>query len=399
MTRPASPPRVLLAILLIAFNLRIAVVAVGPLIERIRADTGMSSAVAGLLTAIPFLCMGVFAIAGIGLVRRLGFSRLLLVSLALIAGGTALRAAVADAALLVLATVPIGVGIALAGVALQGVVKRDFATRSGAVTGACVSALSLGAAIAAFTIVPAADALGGWQGAFALTALPAALAVVIWPWVGASLGDDSPEDVRRPARLPSRTAVALGVMFGCQGMCYAGMIAWVAAIFVDAGWTPATAAFATSSIPLLTIPASLVFSALSDNGDRRLWVAAMAVTLMAGLLGIAAAPTSAAWLWLGLVGIGVGAIFPLILALALDCADDPLAGLDLSAWMLAIGFSMSATAPVLMGALRDLSGGFKSGVGALAVLAAAAAVLAVTAFGRCDGRTAPWGYPTSITSR
>ena len=383
------PTRGLLAILLVAFNLRIAVVAVGPLIDRIRADSGMSNALAGLLTAIPFLCMGVFAVAGIGLARWLGLSRLLLSSLTLIAAGTVLRAWMVDPTLLVLTTVPIGLGIALAGVALQGVVKRNFATRSGAVTGAYVSALSLGGAITALTIVPVADAVGGWHAALALTALPAAAAVAVWPWVGPSLGHEGSATLQPPARGPSRTAVVLGIIFGCQAMCFAGMITWVAAIYVDANWTAATAAFATASIPLLTIPASIVFSALSDRGDRRNWVAGMALTLMAGLIGIAAAPTTAAWLWLGLVGIGVGAIFPLILALALDCADDHHAGIDISAWMLAIGFSMAAIAPVLMGALRDLSGGFESGVAALAVLAAAAAVLTLTAVGRSDGRTAP----------
>lgn len=88
----ASAARVVLAVLLVAFNLRVAVVTVGPLIEQIRAHTGMSSAVAGLLTAIPFLCMGLFAVAGIGLIGRFGFSRLLLGSMTLIAGGAALRA-------------------------------------------------------------------------------------------------------------------------------------------------------------------------------------------------------------------------------------------------------------------------------------------------------------------
>lgn len=64
-------------------------------------------------------------------------------------------------------------------------------------------------------------------------------------------------------------------------------------------------------------------------------------------------PPPSAWLWLALVGIGVGAIFPLILALALDHDTDALEGVDLSAWMLAIGFSMAAAGPVLVGWLRD----------------------------------------------
>ena len=39
--------------------------------ERIRDDLGASSAVAGALTTIPFLCSGVFAFTGSGLVRRI----------------------------------------------------------------------------------------------------------------------------------------------------------------------------------------------------------------------------------------------------------------------------------------------------------------------------------------
>jgi CP family cyanate transporter-like MFS transporter len=256
-------------------------------------------------------------------------------------------------------------------------VKRDFATRSGAASGAHVAALSLGAAIGALIAVPAADALDSWHAALALAAIPAAVAIAAWPWLGPGLGGDTSD--RSPTRAPSRTAVVLGVTFGCQGMCFAAMIAWAAAIYVDAGWEPRTAALATASIPLLTIPASLVLATLSDLGDRRLWVAGVALTMTVGLLGIAAAPTSVAWLWLGLFGIGVGAIFPLLLALALDHAANPLEGFDLSAWMLAIGFSMAAAGPVLIGALRDLTGGFGTGIGVLCSLAAAAAVLAVGA--------------------
>jgi CP family cyanate transporter-like MFS transporter len=378
----AFPARALVAVLLVAFNMRLAIVSVGPLIERIRADTGMSSAVAGLLTAIPFLCMGLFGLAGIGLARRLGFSRLLLASLALVTVGTALRAWMSDPALLVLTTIPIGVGIALAGVALQGAVKREFGERSGVVTGWYVSVLSVGGAIGALAILPAADGLGGWHEALALTALPAAVATAAWPWVGSALRSGGAEVLRSPSRRPSGTAVVLGLIFGFQGMCFAGMIAWIAAVYEDAGWTPHAAALATASIPVLTIPSSLVFSALSERGDRRYWVAGTAILLTLGLIGIAVAPGTAGWLWLLLFALGIGSIFALLLALALDRAGDPLEGVHISAWMLAIGFTMSAPAPVLIGALRDLTGDFTLGVGALAVLGAAAGVLAIVGLGR-----------------
>jgi MFS transporter, CP family, cyanate transporter len=281
-------------------------------------------------------------------------------------------------ALLILTTIPIGIGIALAGVALPGVVKRDFPGRSGAVTGAYVAALSLGGASAALTVVPVADALGGWRGAFAVAAVPAAVVLAIWPRVGLVSGDMSGEPERPSQRAPFRTALVLGLMFGCQGMCFSGMISWVAAIYIDAGWKQSTAALTTASIPLLTIPASLLIAALSDRGDRRLWVAGTGLALALGLTGIALAPTAAAWLWLALVGAGVGAIFPLILTLPLDLAEHSLQVTDLSARMQCIGFSMAATAPVLIGALRDLTGGFDAGLVTMAALAAAAAAMALT---------------------
>jgi CP family cyanate transporter-like MFS transporter len=58
------PLLVLGAILAAALNLRIAIAAIGPLTERIRADLDLSSTLAGVLNAIPFLCMGVFALLG-----------------------------------------------------------------------------------------------------------------------------------------------------------------------------------------------------------------------------------------------------------------------------------------------------------------------------------------------
>jgi hypothetical protein len=65
-----------------------------------------------------------------------------------------------------------------------------------------------------------------------------------------------------------------------------------------------------------------------------------------------------------------------------DHSGDALEGFDVSAWMLAIGFSMAAAGPVFVGALRDLAGGFEARIAVLAALAAAAEVLALTAVPR-----------------
>lgn len=48
-------------VVLLALNLRPALVAVSPLADTIRADSGMSAASVSLLTALPLLCFGLLA--------------------------------------------------------------------------------------------------------------------------------------------------------------------------------------------------------------------------------------------------------------------------------------------------------------------------------------------------
>ena len=69
-----------LGIVLLATNLRPALTGMTPLIGQIRADTSISYRVAGLLTALPLLAMGVLSPIAPLLARRLGLERVLLVS-------------------------------------------------------------------------------------------------------------------------------------------------------------------------------------------------------------------------------------------------------------------------------------------------------------------------------
>jgi CP family cyanate transporter-like MFS transporter len=377
---PAAPEgfavAMFVATLVAAFNLRIALVGVGPVIEDIRADTGASSAVAGLLTALPILCMGVFAFTGPPLVGRFGARRLIAGCLVLIGAGTAVRAVMPSGLTLVIATLPIGVGLALAGVALPPVVKERFPGRGGLVTGAYVAAMTLGAAIFSFLVVPLSDALGGWREAFAASAVVAAVALPIW-----LLADRGGAGTQEPAGLgPPRGVgllVLLGVVFGLQAIPFSSMISWVAAIYRDAGWDAGDAAVTTALITAIGVPAAALVPGLSDGRDRRRWIVGTAVLVAAGVLGVALAPTAAPVVWLALFGLGNGALFPLVLTLPVDLGHAPEEVARLSVWTLGLGYLMSAAGPVSVGALRDLSGGFELPMTIVAGTALVAAVLAL----------------------
>ena len=378
---PRAPERfdtaLLLATLAAAFNLRIALVGIGPVIEDIRADTGVSSAVAGLLTTVPIVCMGLLAFTGPPVIDRLGIRRTIAGSLVLIGGGTLLRAAMPTGLTLILATFPIGVGLALAGVALPPLVKEHFPGRGGLVTGAYVASMTSAAALFSVLVVPVSDALGGWREAFAASALTAVIALPIWLIAGRDGRTGVPSSL--PGRPGSaRLGLVLALIFGLQAVPFSSMISWVAAIYRDAGWGPADAAVTTGLIMAFGIPSALAIPGFSDGRDRRLWIAGMAALVAVAVAGVGFAPETVPLVWLILFGIGNGALFPLVLTLPVDFGREPDEVARLAVWTLGGGYLISAIGPVTVGALRDLSGGFELPMAIVAAMAVGAGVMALT---------------------
>ena len=147
----------------VALNLRLALGAVSPVIGAIERQTGLSAGGAGLLTTTPVVCFGAFAFLTSWLINRFGIDRLIGLTMLAVAAGCALRV-VPSLAGLFAGTLVIGAAIAVANVALPGIIKRDFPRNPGPVTGAYTMALSSGAAIAAGTSVPIGELTGfGWR--------------------------------------------------------------------------------------------------------------------------------------------------------------------------------------------------------------------------------------------
>jgi CP family cyanate transporter-like MFS transporter len=159
----AATLAVLVAIVAVALNQRPAVVAVAPVLGDLRADTGLSAALAGLLTTVPVLCFGAFAPFAPRLARRIGLETAVALSLVLLAAGIALRL-FPPVVLLYAGSFVAGAAIAFANVLLPAYVKREF-VRPGAVMGLYSASLNVGAAAGAALTVPVATALGlSWTG-------------------------------------------------------------------------------------------------------------------------------------------------------------------------------------------------------------------------------------------
>lgn len=171
----------------------------------------------------------------------------------------------------------------------------------------------------------------------------------------------------------------LGVVFGLQSMCFAGMVSWGPTIYEEAGWSPGMAAWTTSSIGVGTIISASSFPPLMDGRDRRPWIAAVAIVMGLGLVGVGVATTEAAWLWLSMFGLGSGATLPLLLAFPLDLHREPVRVGQLTAWMLGLGYLIAGLGPVLIGALRDVLGGLEAPMALLGLFGVAAGFLVMLA--------------------
>lgn len=368
------------ALFLAAFALRPQLVGVGPLLPAIQHDLGVSHAVAGLLGTIPVLCMGLFAPPAALLSARIGSRRALAAALVLIGAFGVARLLVPGAAGVVLLTLPLGVGMGLAGALLPVAVKERFADRPAFATGVYTTGIAGGSAAAAAVAVPAADALGGWRTPLAGFAALAIALAVLWLWLTRRDRERTRPAVA-PPRLPLRSSFAwrLVATFSLMGAIFYGLNSWLPDAYVEHGWSQSSAGSLLAVLNAVTIPCGFAASWAADRfASRRLWLSGSAVLQLAALLGLVLAP-AAGWAWAVLLGVAIGPLFPLTLTLPLDAAEQPRQVAALAGMMLGFGYSLSALSPLVLGLVRDLSGGFAS-VLWLLVAAGAALVLAAASF-------------------
>jgi MFS transporter, CP family, cyanate transporter len=352
--------RLLAGLFLAALALRPQVVGIGPLLPAIRADLGYSHAVAGLLGTIPVLCMGLFALPAARLARRVGSRRAVALAVAGIGAFGIVRAVVPGPVALVALTLPVAVGMGVGNALMPAAVKERFASRPAFATGVYATGINLGSAVSATLAVPLAHAFGDWRATLlAFSAVTLVLAAV-WLWTGSG----EPAHVRPsapPHKLPWRSPLAwrLVLVFALLSTTFYGMNSWLPATYVERGWSETSAGDLVGLLNAVSVPAGLVVAAFADRFARRTYLVAGSIVFGGAIVGIELAPGGGwGWLWAALFGFAVGSLFPLVMTLPLDVADDAPSVAAFTAVMLGVGYTISAASPFALGAVRDATGSF-----------------------------------------
>lgn len=355
-----------LAIMLVAANLRPAVVSVAPLIGEVKASTGWGSTVAGLLTTLPVLVFGLVAPLAPRCAARFGIERTVLGALFVLTVAIAVRLLPSPLALFAGSALA-GAGIGVCNVVLPSLIKRDFAHRSGLMTGLYSMTLSGGAAATAALTVPIDQALGGnWRLTLGSWGLFAVLALLMWipqlrrihrPEVGTA-----PESLWR-----NGIAWSITIFMASQSLIFYTFAAWLPEYLIDRGMSAAGAGAVLALGQVAGLVASLLAPIVAGRYPDQRAVTAVALLATAvgfvGLLATDSVPT----LWVMCVMIGPGASISLALLFMVLRSTSTVQTGQVSGMAQSVGYILAAIGPVGIGALHDLTGSWTIAMTALSL--------------------------------
>jgi len=376
----------LLAILLIALNLRSAVAALSPIIAHVNVDIPLNSVDVGVLGMLPPICFAVFGFAAPFVTRRLSLEATSVLALVAMLVGDLVRAAAGSFLLLVVGSVAVFAGMGVGNVLLPPLVKRYFPDRIGLMTSLYVIVISISTFVPPLVAVPVADA-AGWRISIGVWALVVVIAFV--PFVG----------MRRQARiaranaveaieLPTGAAVtglwrssiawSIMVIFTVSSINVYALFAWLPAVLTQTvGASPAEAGILLSLYAAMGLVSAIFVPMLATRMKNVALLVYLAVAFyVVGYLGLIFIPGTATWLWVSLAGLGP-LTFPLALALINVRTRTHEGSVALSGFVQGVGYLIAATGPLLFGVFHQFSGGWTVSMVFLLCTALAAAVAGV----------------------
>ncbi|MDX3894445.1 MFS transporter [Pusillimonas sp.] len=350
------------ALVLVSVNLRPMLTGLGPVLDSIRDSLALSGATIGMLITLPVLCFGAFAPFVPRLLRFASPERLVLIALGVLVLGIGLRSLFGTTGLF-LGTLVGGASISVVMVILPSIIKQRFPSQAGMMMGVYSTALCIGAAIAAGAAVPLENVLGGWRWSLAFWLFPVAAAMLVWlrhiPPAHRHAADKRTQQL--PRLRGNKLAWQVTLLMGLQSSITYCVFGWLAVILIDRGLPPLTAGFVLS----LTLAVQLISSPLAPwlatrGKDQRLTTLCLLGFTFTGLMMTFYAPISWVWAAGAIMGLGLGGVFSIALALLVLRSPNAQVAAALSGMAQGVGYTIAAIAPLIMGLLHEFTGSWNA---------------------------------------
>lgn len=349
-----------LGIILIAFNLRPALTAVGPLVSLIRTDMELSNSVIGLITTLPLITFAVFSPFVPRISYQFGNERTLFLGLLFLLLGILIRS-IDKVSVLFAGTVLVGLGIAIGNVLLPSLIKDKFPRKVGLMTSVYSTAMAIFAALASGLSIPLAEGLNlGWQGSLAYWAILTAVAVVLW--IPQLRQQKKPIQQQKDKSLQQklwRSPLAWQVTFfmGLQSIIFYVSVAWLPEILHSYGIRISLAGWLLFFLQFIGIPTTFIAPLLAERyPNQQKLVVVIGALCLVGFGGLVVfKDIILLTLSILLLGLGQGATISLAYALFVLRTNNAQQAAELSGMAQSIGYVLAALGPLIIGWMFDLT--------------------------------------------
>ncbi|MEU7044219.1 MFS transporter [Streptomyces varsoviensis] len=388
--KPAVTIGLIVAICLVAANLRTSLTGVGTLLPEIERGSGLTASWGGLLSTLPLLTFAATSPLVARASHRFGTARLLVAALGTLAVGTVVRS-LPSVACLFAGTVILSAAIAFGNVLLPALIRRSVpAHRIQGVSALYVTVMGVTAAVSSGISAPLSHSLPGtWH-----TALGWGVAITVAAFLAwlPRLRGDKPQAAggadHSPVPWRSGLAWQVSIFMGLQSLAFYTAVAWLPSILIHDGASNTTAGWLLFYYQVIALAASSVLPLLTRGRRDQRWTAlgASALTLagFAVLLSAPGLPIVACTL----LGLGGGPCLVLALTFQSERAGAPGEAAALAGMAQSIGYLVAAAGPLLLGILHDATGSWTLPLVLLLVLS-----VAMAAAGHGAGKDRHVRYP------
>ncbi|HFQ7886153.1 MFS transporter [Enterobacter roggenkampii] len=353
MLKRTSPLLFAVIAFIVGLNLRPILASVGPLFSVLQREAGLTATQFSLLTTLPVAMMGLAALCGPWLLSRVGAVRGIMLGLFILLVACSLRGFSTSLTGLMGTALLGGASIGTIQALMPALIKKAYTQTASTIMSLFSTGIMAGAAVAAASAEP----LFSWltlKPALAMAGVLALLALMLWlPLVKQPQGEQTAHE--SVTLSSSRTGLLL-LFFGVGTGAYTLVLAWLPPLYIQAGWSARSSGYMLAWLTLTEVTAGFAVSALIGKfPDRRVPLITVLLLLLAGLLCLVFSPGTTPVLSTLLLGIGIGALFPLSLIVTFDHARTPAQAGKLLSKVQGGGYMIAALMPLVAGIVRDSS--------------------------------------------
>lgn len=351
----------LVAFLIVCFNLRTGFDSPDPLLGTIEREMGLSLENSGLFALLPVFALGVAAPLSPRVARWMTPWKIIFWFQLLAVAGIFWRSWDGMTGLYG-GMILMGLGMGIAGAAIPGLVKHQFPAHASAMMGIYSAMIGVGSAVASGFSVPLSNLLGGWRPGLGVWIIPILFGMLVW---GAyfikhpvALSSSAPADSGKNLLRSSKAWQVTVFYLSRVGAAYF-FYTWIPIFLRQRGMSYVDAGYILSVAMLAQLPATLSAHALEKaTGGRGLLIVMAMVLAALSCWGILFLPLDwAVWMAI-LFGLATGTVFSRGMALMVERARTPGEAIRLSGMAQGIGFTMGALLSLLFTSFLHQGGSF-----------------------------------------